>query len=360
MSTLPPDVAVLVLQTWKDHDMCTTGSAATKGRWKGLDPGRKKLLTAYASLLVKDPRRWKVARVELDEGDFDLITARMSALHGRTERRALGVVTEGPLDRFAENDDEVFREAVAMTSDLLSVVTTLLGTVQSSIEAGSDGDVVIREVVIIADERLSPLPLEVIPVMGRFTAVSRDFSVPLLLDHLKKWSEPLPLSEGRYIIDPLNDDQVVSHGEVPIQRTASVSLRLPDPSDKKAPPSKLSGVLGGDHVPSTGEWQRLIGASQALIFCGYGPLVASLATERMAALDLTKMKAAVILDRCDSADTRRRREKREIDKSPAQKVTIALSPSFSDRSLTFGCCRRWKPQKGSLPCWPLAGRPPYS
>lgn len=158
-----------------------------------------------------------------------------------------------------------------------------------------------RNLVIIADERLSRLPLESLVDASRFKSVSRDFSMHMFSHRLHAAStnlseEALAAAAGehvepalqarpskvRAIVDPLSEEERISE--------AYTSTRASDWED-------VVGISNG--IPSTSKWQGTLSAANEpfqFLFLGLGSLFSYAKPSALSSLSTAKCAAAVVLD----------------------------------------------------------------
>ena len=170
-------------------------------------------------------------------------------------------------------------------------------------DADADSEV-LSSYVLIADSMLSALPLDAALGVLRQRAVSRDLSVYSLARRAGDGESQAAFdsARGTYVFDPRGQDTA--------SWAAAPGRAAPPAREALAAAGALehwSGLTGSEEsTPSRGELQRALrDTAGAFTFYGTGPFLSHLPPASVAALDLSSLGLAVLLDRSSNDDAMR-------------------------------------------------------
>lgn len=223
--------------------------------------------------------------------------------------------------------------------DVVAAVEAYLDPVLTKLHPALNPEAVSESVVVLADELLLQLPLEALKVFAvpQITSLARDFSLQFHYHRVHpaersdssnktagkgakkpekaKSDKPSTAKSGqksekkgketgsgvpkegpvvdfngiRYIVDP--------HNECSDEADDSPSKVVNDVLVKfKNFSSKWNGIMGSDHLPSVGEFQRVISESSSFIFYGTERFLGTLPPNMLAAVSITDCHLVVLLD----------------------------------------------------------------
>ena len=153
--------------------------------------------------------------------------------------------------------------------------------------------------VLVADSALSALPLERALHVLRGRAVSRDLSVHALARRARGGeAASFDASSGAYLLDPRGLDNA-SWAAAPGRAAPPATEAL---AAAGATLGSWRGFDGFQHAPSRGELQHALREAGAFVFYGPGAFMAHIAPDAVAALDLSSLGMAVLLDRSSNDD----------------------------------------------------------
>ena len=172
---------------------------------------------------------------------------------------------------------EVCKALEFVISPVLSAWKSFLGS------EGAKG----KKIVLLVDECLSPLPLEGLDFLADAAAVSRDFSLHILLERLADSSVKGDVSPSgvTYLVDLRNEDE----GD-------DVKISTKFASMKEQYGADWHGAQGtNDGVPGDGECQRVMSSARgALMYFGHGRFLSYIPPPAVACLDLTQCRIALL------------------------------------------------------------------
>ena len=161
-----------------------------------------------------------------------------------------------------------------------------------------------KKIVLLVDEILSPLPLEALNFLADAAAVSRDFSMHILLRRLTDASSrgDVSLSGVTYLVDLRNEDEG-EDGAIP---TAFAAMKERFGAD-------WHGAQGSsDGVPGEGECQRVLSSARgALMYFGHGRFMSYVPPPAIACLDMTQCRLALLA--CNTTNEAARAAQTRLD-----------------------------------------------
>ena len=161
-----------------------------------------------------------------------------------------------------------------------------------------------KKIVLLVDEFLSPLPLEALDFLADAAAVSRDFSLHILLGRLTNASSrgDVSPSEVTYLVDLRNEDEG-EDGEIPIAFAAM----------KERFGAGWHGAQGSsDGLPGEGECQRVLSSARgALMYFGHGRFMSYVPPPAIACLDMTQCRLALLA--CNTTNEAARAAQARLD-----------------------------------------------
>jgi hypothetical protein len=160
------------------------------------------------------------------------------------------------------------------------------------------------------DEILSPLPLEALDFLADAAAVSRDFSLHILLKRLanaSSWGDVSP-SGLTYLVDLRNEDEG-EDGAIP---SAFAAMKERFGAD-------WHGAQGSsDGIPGEGECQRVMSSARgALMYFGHGRLMSYVLPPAIACLDLTQCRLALLA--CNTTNEAARAAQTRLDNRKSER-----------------------------------------
>ena len=170
-----------------------------------------------------------------------------------------------------------------------------------------------KKIVLLVDQILSPLPLEALEFLANAAAVSRDFSLHILLKRLADAGSKGDVSPSgmTYLVD-LREEDTGDDGVIPTKFAAM----------KERFGAAWHGALGNsnDGVPGDGECQRVVsGARGGLIYFGHGRFLSYVPPPVLACLDLTQCRVALLA--CDTFTNAARATQRRLDARRTERET---------------------------------------
>ena len=232
------------------------------------------------------------------------LVADPSVVNHERQVRAASEDAEAALARSTEEiNNEMLAEIVASMRALLEPMCALLDRLCLVSEGGVDR---LKSLVMLVDDRLAPLPLELLRFCSHFIAVSRDVSLAVLMHRLSVLGEA-PTAEKcikktnvGYIIDARNEASLALPAEVNI-----------DFKEAWAAVQELQagqGVSGWHHIASTAEIEQHM-RQCAFVYHGFGKFATALPIADLYGLDLSTCHLAMLLDQHDIDATIRRQSK---------------------------------------------------
>ena len=199
-------------------------------------------------------------------------------------------------------------------------------------------------VILCVPELLETLPLEGLKAFSGAGAVARDFSAHMFHHRLTTYrdqgSKPCSAISTAVVADPRHEDthnhrkQLSDHrpgndkpgtGGAPVTKNLTILETLAATRNKinigglgEDATNKEGNVLtGASQIPSTGQWQRLLAGRDGggYIYYGLGRMLAYLAPEFVAGLDLSRCPLALLLDQSLNDEANRRQSKADNQKS---------------------------------------------
>ena len=167
-----------------------------------------------------------------------------------------------------------------------------------------------KKVVLLVDEILSPLPLEALDFLADAAAVSRDFSLHILLKRLANASSRGDVSPSglTYLVDLRNEDE----GEDRAIPSAFAAMKERFGAD-------WHGAQGSsDGIPGEGECQRVMSSARgALMYFGHGRLMSYVLPPAIACLDLTQCRLALLA--CNTTNEAARAAQTRLDNRKSER-----------------------------------------
>eukprot|EP01012_Entosiphon_sulcatum_P010699 TRINITY_DN1631_c0_g1_i2.p1 TRINITY_DN1631_c0_g1~~TRINITY_DN1631_c0_g1_i2.p1 ORF type:complete len:2354 (-),score=397.74 TRINITY_DN1631_c0_g1_i2:13-7074(-) len=251
----------------------------------------------YAALLQGGTEWTHVSRAALDQDKLTALTCLVEQWNQDREAFCTGGGGHKQNENFWDSLDERLQGQIvpSMMELLAPVVQPLNASLAAAAASGA-------HLVLIPSMHLHVLPLEAHPAFMTFKSMSRDFSLlqALRRTHLPAGGEKFTVaSHLAYIVDPFNE-------------TAGALQAAMTPKGAHAPRGR--GISGVDHIPSTGEWQRILtdAQSQLFVFHGLGRLATNVPLLDIAGLDLGGIHAAIVLDRAINNNAARRQSKQDL------------------------------------------------
>lgn len=155
----------------------------------------------------------------------------------------------------------------------------------------------IESMVLLLDSRLSGLPVEACEIFKKIPVMTRDFNLHMYTNRLTNLGHKAELHNNQgiakdsmtYIYDPPSSIQDKFKAEVIDEHT------------KLIPGSQWTGVDTKHHIPSDGEWQRLLRKSSLFTYFSMTCVLHVYPPEKIAeTTSIARANAAVILDRMNS------------------------------------------------------------
>ena len=199
-------------------------------------------------------------------------------------------------------------ELDALRGDLEGLVTPLFA--QMGI---GDGALEGKTVVLLLDRQLFGLPWEGLGAVSGAATVARDFSMVMQFQRTMAargegagGASGVPRTDVRYIVDP--DDPTE-------ERALAAAFAEEAASELKS----WEGLTPTDHVPSDGEWQKLLSSAGVFAYAGCGPLFARVSALRVSPLDMSKAGIVCLNARVAQAEAQRTQSKLDNLKSRTQR-----------------------------------------
>ncbi|CAH3151990.1 unnamed protein product [Porites lobata] len=241
------------------------------------------------------------------------------------------------------NVDSSFAEKEAQLEshfkDVVAAVEAYLDPILTKLHPALNPESVSESIVLLADEWLLQLPLEAIRVFAvpQITSISRDFSLQFHYHRVHpaersesaikiagkggkksdkaKSDKPSTAKSGqksdkkgkdlgsgvpkeglvvdfngiRYIVDPYNECS--EEGDDNPSKVMNDAI-----SKFKNFTAKWSGIIGSDHLPSVGEFQRLVSESTGFIFYGPERFLGCMPPNMLAPMNVTDCHLVILLD----------------------------------------------------------------
>lgn len=159
----------------------------------------------------------------------------------------------------------------------------------------------IENLILMVDHRIDTLPIETLEVFRNVPSMGRDFNLHMHMQRLKNVGHQAALhnnhginkEELKYIVDP------------PTTLEEKTQTFLDKELNKMMPGSKWEGIMTkSQHIPSDGEWQRLISQSSMFAYYSMTCLLHKFPPSLISDLSIfNKCKAMVIFDRMNSYKT---------------------------------------------------------
>jgi hypothetical protein len=215
----------------------------------------------------------------------------------------------------AEPDDdainnELLAEIVASMRALFEPMCALLDRLCLVNEGGVDR---LKSLVMLVDDRLAPLPLELLRFCANFNAVSRDVSLAVLMHRLSVLGEA-PTAEKcvkknnvGYIID--------ARSEASLALPAEINVDFKEAWAAVPELQAGQGVGGWHHIASTAEIEQHM-RQPAFVYHGFGKFATALPIADLYGLDLSTCHLALLLDQHDIDATIRRQSKVDSQLQP--------------------------------------------
>jgi hypothetical protein len=271
----------------------------------------------------------RVGRALLDAGALAACRERAGAVRAAQQRRHLDVGYATPGGEAGPGD--LLLETVALLqgpgllAPALAALEAALGPERLAEGAPAPA------VAVVLDRALEALPVEACGVLA-CCAAAREFSLPLL--HARAQAAPgggrgaADKAALRFVCDPRAEDREGANGAV--ERPGAFStLCAAFEADLKGA-GAWEGVLGSEHIPSVGEFQRLLVSARLFLYHGVGPLLAHAPPGAIAALALEQCHAVLLFDRAENEAAHRRQSRLDTRAPPA---AVALRGAWATAAL---------------------------
>jgi len=163
-----------------------------------------------------------------------------------------------------------------------------------------------KNVVLTLDRSLFEICWEGLSVFTKARTVTRAFSLAMLYHQMKaQGAQEEKVESLGYIVDPEDPSES--------KDLSSAFKSLAEESGKQ-----WKGLSAYDHPPSSGEWQKIVGKSQAFYYSGFERIMARVETLAISPLDLSKLRLLVLNDKCALEIAHRQQSKVDNKKSDAE------------------------------------------
>ncbi|XP_048585353.1 cilia- and flagella-associated protein 46 isoform X2 [Nematostella vectensis] len=249
----------------------------------------------------------------------------------------------------------------SLFQDVVAAVEAYLDPVLTKLQPALNPETISDAVVLLADDQLLRLPLEALTtfMIPRVTSLSRDFSLQFLYHRLhqsedgdgkgdarkggakkndKKSDKPSTAKskpsdkkggkelgsaipkEGpivdvngiRYIVDPYNDNADQGSPDSPARVMTEVIAKY------KTFAAKWAGTMGTDHLPSVGEFQRLLNESTGFLFYGTERCLGTLPPQMLAPMNISDCQVVFLMDRAQTSQSFQRQGREDSTKSVSE------------------------------------------
>jgi hypothetical protein len=155
----------------------------------------------------------------------------------------------------------------------------------------------IESMVLLLDSRLSQLPIEACDIFKKIPVITRDFSLHMYTNRLMKLGHKAELHNNQGIAK----DKITYIYDPPSSISENFEAEILKTQTQMIPGSQWNGVNTKDHIPSDGEWQRLLRNSSLFTYFSMTCLLHVYPPEKLAeTMSIVKANAAIILDRMNS------------------------------------------------------------
>jgi hypothetical protein len=155
----------------------------------------------------------------------------------------------------------------------------------------------IESLVLLLDSRISSLPIEACTIFDKIPVIARDFSIHSYTNRLINLGHKAELHNNQGILK----DNLTYIYDAPPTISAEFKSKITDQHDKLILGSKWRGVDTEHHIPSDGEWQRLLKSSSLFVYFSMTALLHTYSPSKLADTStISHSNAAIILDRMNS------------------------------------------------------------
>lgn len=155
----------------------------------------------------------------------------------------------------------------------------------------------IESMVLLLDSRLSSLPIETCEIFNQIPVLTRDFSLHMYTNRLMNLGHKAELHNNQGI----SKDNLTYIYDPPASIQEQFKEEIVDQQQTLIPSSQWRGVTTQDHVPSEGEWQRMLQSSSLFTYFSMTGLLHMYPPEKLAETSsICGSNAAIILDRMNS------------------------------------------------------------
>jgi len=155
----------------------------------------------------------------------------------------------------------------------------------------------IESMVLLLDSRLGSLPVEACEIFKEIPVITRDFSLHLYTNRLMNLGHKAELHNNNGI----TKDNIKYIYDVPKNISEQFNKEIIEQHTTIIQGSTWSGVNTGDHIPSDGEWQRLLKESSLFTYFSMVCLLHVFPPEKLAeTISIANTNAAIIFDRMNS------------------------------------------------------------
>mmetsp|Transcript_28006 Transcript_28006/g.68923 ORF Transcript_28006/g.68923 Transcript_28006/m.68923 type:complete len:2443 (+) Transcript_28006:56-7384(+) len=204
--------------------------------------------------------------------------------------------------------NEVCRAMEWLLAPVLSAWVSFLGT------EGAKG----KKIVLLVDEALASLPIEALEFLECAEAVSRDFSLHMLLHRFAEAASSgvvtVPAAEMTYLVDLRNEDdgaEAATAATIPAQFTTL----------KEKFGKGWAGAMGTpEGIPGEGEFQRLMSGAKSILYYGHGRFLSYVPASGVACIDLSQCRVALLACNTTNDEAQRKQARLDNRKTPAQRM----------------------------------------
>lgn len=155
----------------------------------------------------------------------------------------------------------------------------------------------IESLVLLLDSRITTLPIEACTIFDKIPVISRDFSLHSYTNRLINLGHKAELHNNQGIAR----ENLTYIYDAPSSTYANFKSEIIDVQKSLIPGSTWRGIDTTEHIPSDGEWQRLLQSSSLFAYFSMTALVHTYPPYKLADTStIAKSNAAIILDRMNS------------------------------------------------------------